>query len=96
MTRYIFKQGVHIVADQPSKKHQLIHATIDTHDGDYTCIAYIDTVPSNVSASLHISSMYVMKSFGDYFVQISLNSVNSFDDVLILPQLKHTHYNNTG
>jgi hypothetical protein len=43
-----------VISNQTDKSFTLVHATIDTHDGDYSCIAFIDTVKSDTSQNYTI------------------------------------------
>ena len=49
-----FKDGTSLAAAASSNEYTISAATIDTHDGDYTCIASIDTVASDASSTLGV------------------------------------------
>ena len=51
-TRYVFKHENKIVANQSVNTYTIGHAMIGQDDGTYTCLAYINTVVSDVSSDL--------------------------------------------
>lgn len=63
ITRYLFKRDQTLLANTTVNSHKIVHATLGTYDGDYTCIAFIDTVPSKVSNFVAVSCEYTMVSY---------------------------------
>lgn len=46
VTNYEFRKGSQVVANQLLNTHTIDPATIDAHDGNYSCIAFVDSVAS--------------------------------------------------
>ena len=58
ITSYEFRFGDSILNTSASNTYAIDSATIDSHDGNYTCIAFIDIVPSNISSVLRVECEY--------------------------------------
>lgn len=58
ITSYLFKRDQTLVANTTVNTHKIAHATLGTYEGQYTCVAFIDTVPSIVSNVIAISCEY--------------------------------------
>lgn len=63
ITSYLFKRDQTLVANTTVNTHKIAHATLGTYEGRYTCIAFIDTVPSNVSNDVAISCECTVNSY---------------------------------
>ena len=55
ITSYVFKKGANTLATSASATYTITAAAIDTHDGTYTCIAYVQTVASDESATYTVA-----------------------------------------
>ena len=54
VTKYVFKHGSTVVANQSANTYTIGHAMIGQDDGTYTCYAFINTVVSDVSSDLKV------------------------------------------
>ena len=63
ITSYEFRYGDSLLNTSADNTYLINSATIDSHDGNYTCIAYIDIVPSNTSSMLTVECEYCHMSF---------------------------------
>ena len=63
ITSYEFRYGDSLLDTSADNTYLINSATIDSHDGNYTCIAYIDIVPSNTSSMLTVECEYCHMSF---------------------------------
>ena len=60
ITAYLFKKGATTLANSASATYTISAAAIDSHDGTYTCIAYVQTVASDESATYTVSCESVL------------------------------------
>ena len=60
ITAYLFKKGVNTLANSASSTYTISAAAIDANDGTYTCIAYVETVASDESATYSVSCESVL------------------------------------
>ena len=58
ITSYEFRFGDSILNTSASNTYAIDSAKIDSHDGNYKCIAFIDIVPSNISSVLRVECEY--------------------------------------
>ena len=58
ISTYEFRYGGSLLDTSTTNTYLIKSATIDFNDGNYTCIAFIDIVPSNTSSSLLVQCEY--------------------------------------
>ena len=69
---YEFKRGTTLVAKTSSATYTIPSAIIGSHNGDYTCIAYIDTVASDPS-NIHGVACELFEKFTQFVICIRFN-----------------------